>query len=143
MAKIVGGVIATPNPVPDWNQTNPNRADYIKNKPNIPKIDTTLSQAGQAADAKVVGDTINQLAEEATGMLQEITEAIPVLDTTLTEPGQAADAAVVGGCLSRYEQDIIPKLPPAVTAADNGKILQVVNGSWAAVAIPSAEDNTF
>lgn len=29
---------------------------------------------------------------------------------------------------------------PAVTAADNGKILMVVNGSWAAAAIPDGNN---
>lgn len=32
---------------------------------------------------------------------------------------------------------------PVVTAADNGKVLAVVNGVWTAVAIPSAEGDTF
>ncbi len=35
MAKIVGGTAASSMLVPDWNQTNPNRADYIKNKPDV------------------------------------------------------------------------------------------------------------
>ena len=36
MAKrIVGGVAGVPNPYSDWNQTDPNKADYIKNKPNL------------------------------------------------------------------------------------------------------------
>jgi hypothetical protein len=38
MAKIIGNTTATPNPRPDWNQTDETRADYIKNKP------TSLSQ---------------------------------------------------------------------------------------------------
>lgn len=33
--KIVGNPTVTPMPIPDWNQTNPNKADYIKNKPNV------------------------------------------------------------------------------------------------------------
>lgn len=35
MAKIVGNTTATPNPRPDWNQTDPTKADFIKNKPNL------------------------------------------------------------------------------------------------------------
>ena len=31
--KIRGNTVGTPMAVPDWNQTNPNKADYIKNKP--------------------------------------------------------------------------------------------------------------
>lgn len=36
MAKIIGGTTSTPMRNPDWNQTNPARADYIKNKPDVP-----------------------------------------------------------------------------------------------------------
>lgn len=35
MAKIIGNTTATPNPRPDWKQTDPTKADYIKNKPTI------------------------------------------------------------------------------------------------------------
>lgn len=35
MNEIYGGAAVTPMLVPDWNQTNPNRADYIKNKPDV------------------------------------------------------------------------------------------------------------
>ena len=47
-----------------------------------------------------------------------------------------------------YHIQIIPngeaaQLPPTVTAADDGKFLRVVNGAWAAVALPSAEGGAF
>ena len=32
---------------------------------------------------------------------------------------------------------------PTVTSSDNGKVLQVVNGAWAAVSIPSASGVSF
>lgn len=35
MTKVIGNTTATPNPRPDWNQTDPTKADYIKNKPNL------------------------------------------------------------------------------------------------------------
>lgn len=35
MAKIVGTTASTTMPVPDWEQTNPKRADFIKNKPDL------------------------------------------------------------------------------------------------------------
>lgn len=35
MAKIIGNTTATPNPRPDWAQTDSTKADYIKNKPTI------------------------------------------------------------------------------------------------------------
>ena len=35
MPKIIGNTTATPTPVSDWAQTDPMKADYIKNKPNL------------------------------------------------------------------------------------------------------------
>lgn len=35
MAKIIGDTTATPNPQPDWLQTDEKKADYIKNKPTV------------------------------------------------------------------------------------------------------------
>ena len=38
MAKIIGNTTATTMPKSDWNQTDETKADYIKNKPGLPKI---------------------------------------------------------------------------------------------------------
>ena len=35
MLKVIGNTTATPNPRPDWAQTDPAKADYIKNKPDV------------------------------------------------------------------------------------------------------------
>ena len=35
--KIIGNTVGTTMPRSDWNQTDPSKADYIKNKPNIPE----------------------------------------------------------------------------------------------------------
>lgn len=42
MAKIIGGTTSTPMRQPDWNQTDPQKADYIKNKP-FDSVDESLS----------------------------------------------------------------------------------------------------
>ena len=43
MAKIIGNPTVTPMAVPDWNQNNPTKADYIKNKPDLDeKQDKTI-----------------------------------------------------------------------------------------------------
>ena len=41
--KIVGNPTVTPMAVPDWNQTDSSKADYIKNKPNLSKVATSGS----------------------------------------------------------------------------------------------------
>lgn len=63
--KIKGIPVATPVPRPDWNQDDPSKADYIKNKPTT---DTTLSKSGMAADAKVAGGRIRGLEENVKGL---------------------------------------------------------------------------
>ena len=56
---------------------------------------------------------------------------IKIGDTTTSYDGSAAETVE------------IPKGVPAVTAADNGKFLRVVNGAWAAVEIANANGGSF
>ena len=55
MAKIIGNTTATPNPRPDWLQTDETKADYIKNKPNINagEGDYSIIQNGADTDGNV------------------------------------------------------------------------------------------
>ena len=43
MAKIIGNTTATPNPRPDWAQTDETKADYIKNKPDIGALQAAIN----------------------------------------------------------------------------------------------------
>lgn len=75
------------------------------------KIDATLSQSGQAADAGAVGTVLAQANQALTGMnaaIENIGENVEVLASNSL---------------------------PNVTTADNGKILSVVGGKWAAVTV--------
>ena len=42
MSKIIGNPVGTTLPKPDWNQTDPTKGDYIKNKPEI--VNPTIGQ---------------------------------------------------------------------------------------------------
>ena len=46
MAKIVGNIVGLPNPQPDWNQTDPKKADYIKNKPTNGGLKFSVKENG-------------------------------------------------------------------------------------------------
>lgn len=51
---------------PDWDEDDPSSPAYIENKPTIPEatqIDDTLTQEGQAADAKAVGDALARMVD--------------------------------------------------------------------------------
>lgn len=65
------------------------------------------------------------------------------LDTTLTQEGQAADAKAVGDRFTSFNEmaaQLMPRVLPVVTAADNGKFLQVVGGAWAAVLLTDVSE---
>ena len=51
------------------------------------ELDTTLKEAGKAADAKAVGDALANKAD---------TSALVQLDTSLSKQGQAAEAKATG-----------------------------------------------
>lgn len=55
--------------------------------------------------------------------------------TNLIDPQNNTDAAT-----KKYVDD---KSLPTVTSSDNGKVLRVVNGAWAAASLPSANGNSF
>lgn len=56
MAKIIGNTTATPNPKPDWNQTDETKANYIKNKPfGAEAIETPVGEL-YADSGKLIAD---------------------------------------------------------------------------------------
>lgn len=79
--------------------------DYtdLENKPTIPAevlIDDTLTEEGQAADAKAVGDALDNIT-------------IPV-DPTLTQQGAAADAKAVGDAIDNIDSGLSPAAKQAL-----------------------------
>ena len=58
MAKIIGNTTATPNPRPDWSQTDSAKADYIKNKPELANVATTGSYS-DLKDTPVITNEID------------------------------------------------------------------------------------
>lgn len=60
--KIIGVTVGTTIPKPNYEQTDPTKGDYIKGDiASIIHTDTTLTQNGQVADAKAVGDKFTNL----------------------------------------------------------------------------------
>ncbi len=69
MAKIIGGTTSTPTPRSDWAQTNPNRADYIMNKP-FEKVDTALEvNSTNPVQNKVVAAAIGDIDTALDGII--------------------------------------------------------------------------
>ena len=113
MAKIIGNTTATPVAIPDWQQVDEKKADYIKNKPELGdvlrhteqtltedakaqaranigagtsnvEIATNLNTAGKAADAKLTGDTIADLLNTTASNYNESIIGLSVDGQTVT-----------------------------------------------------------
>lgn len=103
------------------------------------EVDTTLTQAGQAADAAAVGDAVLQLQSNIENITIEV-------DSTLTQEGKAADAAAVREAIDKSisdafdaykeEQDYINN-PLAIKSftispskLERGRLVDTVTLSW-------------
>ena len=57
MAKIIGNTTATPNPQPNWTQSDSTKADYIKNKPTVLSEDEIIGLIEEhGPDAQIQSD---------------------------------------------------------------------------------------
>lgn len=71
------------------------------------------------------------------------------VDCIKGDPGSIDNAYATNIPMSSSDQTTIAEAIaairqlPAVTASDNGKVLRVVNGAWAAATIPSASGVSF
>lgn len=67
MAKIIGNPTVTPMAIPDWNQTDVTKADYIKNKPKIPaKISNLTDDTDEGHPINLANYAMRCMRAEAT-----------------------------------------------------------------------------
>lgn len=119
--KITGITVGTNSPRPDWNQTDPKKADYIKNKPDLSGIKTAQNTAEAAAQAAGNAQTAAENAATAASEAKVAAE-------NAQSSANAANAAI-GKIVT----------VPASTTDDDGKFLRVVNGVASWETVPSAE----
>lgn len=70
MPKIIGDTTATPNPRPDWAQTDETKADYIKNKPEL----GAMAAKDEVTQADLASDIQNSLASVVLYTEQNLTD---------------------------------------------------------------------
>lgn len=83
--EIIGNTTATPNPRPDWNQTDETKADYIKNKPvellntlnqNIERLNIDKANVADTLEGYGITDAYNKIVmDELLGDKQETLES--------------------------------------------------------------------
>lgn len=62
--KIVGYTVGTSLPKPDFKQTDPNKGDYIKNKPDVDGLQTTISAVSDLVGDKKVSEQISTAMDD-------------------------------------------------------------------------------
>lgn len=80
MTKIIGSPTITPMKIPDWNQTDPLKSDYIKNKPDISSIITNRIK-GKANQSDV--DLLFEESTQHYRSYEELNEKIGDIDSAL------------------------------------------------------------
>ena len=86
MREIIGNTTATPNPQPDWGQVDSRKADYIKNKPDIPD---TLADLTDDSNHRTVTDeekTVWNAKSDFSGSYDDLTNkpTIPTVPTNVS-----------------------------------------------------------
>lgn len=129
---------------PDWNQTDETQADYIKNKPTLGTLAEKDSEIYIGSGDMPEGYVL-QIDPEGTA------DTIPTKTSQLVNDSGFTTASDLPSKTSQLENDsgfiTVKDLPnpelPSVTEADNGKVLRVVDGVWAADTIPDNSEQVI
>lgn len=119
MSKIIGNTTATPMAIPDWNQTNPSKADYIKNKPDIQGL---IDKVGDESVSKQISDAIETIKPKITTI-------------TLSAASWIGDAnpwsqvASISGVTANSKVDLQPTAIQVVELQNNDIALMAENDS--------------
>lgn len=139
MAKIIGNTTATPNPRPDWSQTDTTKADYIKNKPNIPTKTSELSNDSNFVTLSDVPAEIyvgnGDMPEDAT--IQILTDGSDEKQMRVKQ----ADGSIVSIPLGSGASDGGGYYIPSVT--DNGNNTITISFTPSSDDMPAVDSVTF
>ena len=115
MSKIIGNTVGIPNPISDWNQTDPNKADYIKNKPNIKLSEKQLADINDIGNIRERVDELGTDVSTATNIAGNAYELATSVSVTASTAYNTAGSAYE---LAEGKQDkttIIDDYPDSAT----------------------------
>ena len=85
MREIIGNTTATPNPKPDWNQTDETKADYIKNKPDYDGMSQKISIIeSKFSDYDDLNSKIDGIETKLTGY-DEMNTKIEIIESQMAD----------------------------------------------------------
>lgn len=140
MAKIIGNTTATPNPQPNWGQTDERKADYIKNKPYLEDVlrysaqELTEEQqaqvranigAGESGFSGNYEDLVNKPVVPAVVQTGGTSETDVMSQKAVTDSLNALDARIIG---ADYVSGLLAEEADARLAADielGGRIAKI------------------
>lgn len=137
MNKIVGNPLVTPMKVADWNQTDPKKSDYIKNKPDIAAIESNVKfkiSTWKKIGIYLSGDCVLAVLSSGKAALLKIIAPI-LVNATKDFPDTESDFSSKFEVLYTFDKDECDlTYNPKSENAQSGKavaeaIAQIVNGS--------------
>lgn len=111
MPKIIGNTTATPNPRPDWAQTDELKADYIRNKPKLGTLaaKSEVSKTDLAADVQASLGKADSAIQSIEGLASETD--LNALRTKVGEIPAGATATTVVGYVDEKVADMVNSAP--------------------------------
>ena len=133
MAKIIGNTTATPNPRPDWEQTDATKADYIKNKPILGTLSgkSEVVKDDLALDVQTSLDKADTAIQSIEGLATEIyvdTKIADMVDSapeTLNTLNELADAL---GDDPNFAATIAEEIGKKQEVLVSGENIKTING---------------
>lgn len=133
MSKIIGNTVGTPNPRPDWNQTDETKANYIKNKPEAATVISEKSTDEQYSTAKAVYTAISEESNYANDNFANAIKGnasgsfIKVDDVSPIEHNLSVKVDKPNVTVSRYGKNLFPSFDSLVGTKKNEVTLSKVD----------------
>ena len=146
MAKIIGNTTATPNPRPDWTQTDSTKADFIKNKPTLGALaaKSTVAKTDLATDVQKSLNKADSAIQSVEGLATEnyVEEQISKIPT----PDVSGQINTHDNSTTAHTdiRDAIPKTLSQLTGdANHRTITDAEKEMWNAKATPEYVDTAL